>query len=709
MSVRAPARPQGRARLADQVAPSKQTRLRGKLGLGGAIALLIHLQVLGPLLVATFIFAAREEAQRPDEVDVAFESVPPELLPQDLPAFDDTPPPHPLAEKEKKEKEKRRPDQKLAEMEKEAKKEEQQKPPPEPEVVVPPLPPVPQPKPPEHRPHEKMVDLDDGKKEVEPPPDAKFLAQKNNRAEKETRATDTNLEKQQAGEEGSRAEGERRDDPDVGDDKAKIAELEDLKSREGRQAPDVTPHQNPSVPSPEEPSTRPPVLSMRSSEVHRHELTPETADPSLPRDPAGALAQSGPKLKFHDHETARLSRDQRMKLALTGKDYEYLFGAEAKADRQLAQKERSTRLGRHAARLARVKSALENFIPEVQPGNQTALNTRAAPFAAFIARMHRSIHKLWGFGVLEDWDELPSSNPFNDESLMTKLEIVLNGDGTVNKVAMVQTSRYLAYDVAAIDAVLGAAPYPDPPREIRSGNGKIYIHWSFFRDGRQCATSGVEPKILDNAPPPGDVADDTPAAEPTRAGGQPAEEAPPAAGGGERPRRLRRDLDDRPARALGPPPASGSSPGPAPSARSGPATSPRMAPPAAGGGSPRSEDAGAAEVVKAWFAAYVRGDVEAMVARSSFPFRSVVGIAAANPADLRRMLKGLIAESPSRSAASVSVETGAGLRRLLGKLPPGLDDGSGLLFGICRTDGDTLILVLGSTPSGWKVVGLVRR
>ena len=52
--------------------------------------------------------------------------------------------------------------------------------------------------------------------------------------------------------------------------------------------------------------------------------------------------------------------------------------------------------------MARVQSALENFIPEVKPGNQTALNTRAAPFAAFIARMHRSIHELWGFGFLEE-------------------------------------------------------------------------------------------------------------------------------------------------------------------------------------------------------------------------------------------------------------------------------------------------------------------
>ena len=81
-----------------------------------------------------------------------------------------------------------------------------------------------------------------------------------------------------------------------------------------------------------------------------------------------------------------------------------------------------------------MQAALENFIPEVRPGNQTALNTRAAPFAAYIARMHRSIHQLWGFGQMEDWDEKPGSSPYNNPNLLTELELVLNGDGTIDKV-----------------------------------------------------------------------------------------------------------------------------------------------------------------------------------------------------------------------------------------------------------------------------------
>ena len=144
---------------------------------------------------------------------------------------------------------------------------------------------------------------------------------------------------------------------------------------------------------------------------------------------------------------------------------------------------------------------------EVKPGNQTALNTRAAPFAAFIARMHRNIHKLWGYGALEDWDDLPPNSPFNDDTLATVVEIVLNRDGSVEKVSIVKPSRYLAYDAAAIDTVYSAGPYPEPPREIRSKNGKIYVHWSFFRDARQCATSGVDYFILNNGPPGGDAGD----------------------------------------------------------------------------------------------------------------------------------------------------------------------------------------------------------
>ena len=97
------------------------------------------------------------------------------------------------------------------------------------------------------------------------------------------------------------------------------------------------------------------------------------------------------------------------------------------------------------------------------------------------------------------------SDPMNNRELLTRLEIVLNGDGTVDGVKVIRTSGVMGFDVAAVDVVYNAGPFPDPPAAIRSRNGKIYVHWSFHRDERQCATSHTDYYILDNPPAGGDV------------------------------------------------------------------------------------------------------------------------------------------------------------------------------------------------------------
>src|SRR4051794_2375809 len=193
---------------------AKETRLRGHLGRGVLIAFWLHAQIFVPLLIMIFVYAAREEAQRAEEVDVAFRDANNEELPPDLPAVDDTPPP-PRATPEKPEEARKREGKKKKDK-KPVKLAEKQPPPekqkPEPEGPGPPMPPMPKPEIPKpvDRSPQKMVDLDNDK-QVEPPPDAKFLAQKNNRAEVETRATDTNLQKAQQGAKGSEAPSNRED------------------------------------------------------------------------------------------------------------------------------------------------------------------------------------------------------------------------------------------------------------------------------------------------------------------------------------------------------------------------------------------------------------------------------------------------------------------------------------------------------------------
>ena len=142
-----------------------------------------------------------------------------------------------------------------------------------------------------------------------------------------------------------------------------------------------------------------------------------------------------------------------------------------------------------------IQATFENFTPDIRPGNQTALKTRAAPFAVYIARMHRGIHKRWGFGYLKDLNAKSPSDPLNDWSLQTIVEIVIKGDGTVGKTTIVRTSGRSEIDVAAVHTVLSAAPYGEPPTAIRSKDGNTYLHWVFRRDWQQCGTFNVRPYI----------------------------------------------------------------------------------------------------------------------------------------------------------------------------------------------------------------------
>jgi TonB family protein len=704
--------------------PARTSRPGGHLGRGALYSLLLHAALLAPICALAFVWGSREEAQRAEEVDVGFESVPDAQLPPDLPSLE---PPKP-EEAEKLKPDAKKPPKKKQELAQLDKKKDEPKPKPEPEIVAPPMPPMPEPeiqKPPPQTEHRKSVEVDNENNQESP--DAKYLAEKNNRVAEETRATNTNLEKNSKGEpEPASAPSDRKDDK-VGAQKDKIAQLSDEKSAAGRMAPSVTPRTKPELASQDDQREKS-LLALRDPAPRSHEVTPETADPSLPHAPDGELSERKQTTRGVNSRADKANGKQ-VKLAITGSDYEYIFGADAEAERRLAKKLKSTSAGKFRERQARVQSSLENFIPEVRPGNQTALNTRAAPFAAFIARMHRSIHALWGFQQLEDWDDLPSSSPLNNQNLLTVLELVLNADGTVDKVTIVRASGYLPYDTAAIDTAFTAGPYPEPPREIRSANGKIYVHWSFYRDGRQCSPAYVDYYILNNPPANSDKAQlphaegTSPTAPLAAAAQAPSANAAPSApllGEApmrEGPRRLRRSdddahsakmraLDEEVARAEGRSGLTRAADEVAPEVPHAPKPS---AQPTAAAPPPR-DDPEARNVANRFFAALARADVGTMTGLAEVPFRTTGGTPVKSKAELGPMLKDLASELGRQGPSSVQVLTGAGVRSAFGRLPPGLDDGSGLLFAVAPLrDGDALMAALAKRGSFYRVVALVRR
>ncbi len=456
----------------------KTRRDRGRIGRGLLLSILLHAQVLVPLMAWVFWW----DKPANNEVGLSFESVKDEELPPNLPAVEE--PMEPSKATKLPERTEKSPTAKPPRPQASAERAREPKPPqPEPVAPKPEEKTVAQP---EELPGQKMVDLDMGKEE-DAAKDAKYLAQRNNRAEHETRARQTNLEKNRQG---------KPSEPS--DDKDKIAQLEDREAKPGQRGRKALAEEsNPMI----EPR---PTLSMRVPGLEkagaRGDLLPEDPDGMLSKAEDGRREAEGPRRASTMADPPHLTKQ----------GYASTFGDDAETAAAVAKQERSKHKGKFTERNERVFSALENFIDEVTPDNQTELNTRAAPFAQFITRMHRQIHEKWAFGFLTQMDTSFRDSPMNDLKLVAKLEIVLDGEGNVDKIAMVRTSGITGFDGAAISAVYAAAPFPTPPTAILSGNGKVYLHWKFHRNGDACGTPGVNYFILDNgdksgskkAPPP---------------------------------------------------------------------------------------------------------------------------------------------------------------------------------------------------------------
>ena len=383
----------------------------------------------------------------------------------------------------------------------------------EPEPEPEPEPPKPEPEPepeeiPEEPPQEleelppdmKMVEQLDELDDNETNDDADFLSNIDRKVLDQTQADITNL--REDAREAKASQVEPSENPERGTAAEElIAETETQRSAKAKQAPDVKPELEEMRPeqNDDEPDS---LLATRALEPLEHSEAMEAQEDLAIEADDGvvqtAQAESATVLP-RDQRAKIMRRDPQYKFKLSRNEMDALYGQDQNAAPNVESLELSKNEGMWDNAREAYQSPLENFVPEVQPGNQTALNTRKHPFARYIATMHRGIHDAWAFGYLASLENHPQSHPLNDLNLWTRVEIVLNANGTIDKVRTVHHSGNSSFDAAAREIVMATGPYPNPPKAIRSGNGKIYMHWAFHRNERACGTFGASPFILDNA------------------------------------------------------------------------------------------------------------------------------------------------------------------------------------------------------------------
>ncbi len=196
-----------------------------------------------------------------------------------------------------------------------------------------------------------------------------------------------------------------------------------------------------------------------------------------------------------------------MNLNLTNKGVVAVVGSDQLRKEREADGER--RKSEHrgswsASNFERWRNAIENYVSSVKPGNQTALNTAAVPFASYLNTIHNRIHPLFADSFLGSLDHLPKSHPLNSPRLIARLEIVVSPkEGRIVKLGIVKTSGITAFDIAALDSVHRAQPFGPAPGAIVSPDGNVYLHWEFHRDEVfACSTMHARPFLL-NTPAKG--------------------------------------------------------------------------------------------------------------------------------------------------------------------------------------------------------------
>jgi chemotaxis protein histidine kinase CheA len=339
--------------------------------------------------------------------------------------------------------------------------------------------------------------------EVKPPDNPQFVAEENNRVEEETVARIRNMIRDDK----TPSPGQQQKPSDTLEEEgnAREQEIAEARNKEGSEARKVT-EEEASRQRPDKAIQADPIKAERVSRATpdgkqaatSSDQASQAADETITiTDAAGTFSirrpsnagQGGGKRAGGQGPGGKLSWSQ----------FEGAVGSDKlEQDRRayLAERKSSQRGIAREKSWNEFRAAIENYAPGVKPGATTALNAAASPFATYVAAVHRRIHQEFADRFLRS---LPiGGSPYQDDTLMTKLEIVLNRDGSVHRVGVVRSSGLLPFDFGAFNSVLRGQPYPEAPSSILSGDGRVYIHWGFYRNQRQCGTFNAEPYILPN-------------------------------------------------------------------------------------------------------------------------------------------------------------------------------------------------------------------
>lgn len=315
----------------------------------------------------------------------------------------------------------------------------------------PPQPPRPVP-PPEKPAQGQVVDVAPSK-DSRPPDGAKYLSDRSNRVEKETRSrwagTQVWEKRAAAPTEGDKGRQEARERGEGGDAREARQEKAGQEGANGRAGKRATPAQPERAPEPA-PSSSDERLAMLEPPSRPGLLQP--GQPSEPRAGEEGLGKPGAP-------------------------------GEAQAGQRKAGDPRLLPSVESMSRIAAGPSA-DYVDRDVEVGEATALNTREFRFATFWNRFKQDVAERWIPAVSYNIHQRdPNGQLFGGSDRVTRLQIVLDGAGVLKDIKVTGSSGLDFLDRIAVKSVRDASPFYNVPPALLDRDGQLAFDFGFLVEG----------------------------------------------------------------------------------------------------------------------------------------------------------------------------------------------------------------------------------
>lgn len=118
-----------------------------------------------------------------------------------------------------------------------------------------------------------------------------------------------------------------------------------------------------------------------------------------------------------------------------------------------------------------VAGAPNNDLLDEDKGTSVNLNTNEFLFANYLNRIRRLVNFYWQ----QNLDNLPSSTMITKSAYATQVDVVLSSHGALASISIIEESGSPAIDHCVVDAFEMAGPFPNPPEQLVSPDGQVYL------------------------------------------------------------------------------------------------------------------------------------------------------------------------------------------------------------------------------------------